>query len=80
MAEDALSPLAGGGKSGGYRVIVYFKSEYRSFFVYGYAKSDMGNIRPTDLRGFKEAAKIDLGLTEVELELRIRRGAFKEIF
>ncbi|MDR0684329.1 MAG: type II toxin-antitoxin system RelE/ParE family toxin, partial [Spirochaetaceae bacterium] len=48
---------AGGGKSGGYRVIVYFKSEYRSFFVYGYAKSDRENINKNELKYFKNAAK-----------------------
>jgi hypothetical protein len=70
----------GSGKSGGYRVIVYFKSGHRTFFVYGFAKSDRENIRPADLKGFKEAAKIDLGLTDEQLEMRLRAGAFKEIF
>jgi hypothetical protein len=34
----------GAGKSGGYRVIVFFKSSERAVFVYGFAKSDRGNI------------------------------------
>jgi hypothetical protein len=71
---------AGSGKSGGYRVIVYFKSGHRTFFVYGFAKSDIENVGPADLKGFKEAAKIDLGLTDEQLEIRLKNGAFKEIF
>jgi hypothetical protein len=30
---------SGEGKSGGYRVIVFFKSKERLFYVYGFAKS-----------------------------------------
>jgi hypothetical protein len=40
---------SGGGKSGGYRVIVYFKSGHRTFFVYGFAKSE----REYQPRGFE---------------------------
>ena len=35
---------SGEGKSGGYRVIVFFRSEERTFFEYGFAKSDRDNI------------------------------------
>ncbi|MDR1468350.1 MAG: type II toxin-antitoxin system RelE/ParE family toxin [Spirochaetaceae bacterium] len=35
---------SGGGKPGGYRVVVFFKSGERAFFVYGFAKSDRNNI------------------------------------
>ena len=48
---------AGEGKSGGYRVIVFFRSEERTFFHYGFAKSDRGNIDQGELRGFKERAR-----------------------
>ena len=32
------------GKSGGYRVVVFFRSEERTFFVYGFAKANRRNI------------------------------------
>ena len=35
---------SGEGKAVGYRVIVFFKSEERTFFVYGFAKSDRGSL------------------------------------
>ena len=34
----------GEGKSGGYRVIVFFRSAERAFFYYGFPKSGMANI------------------------------------
>ena len=34
----------GEGKSGGYRVIVFFRSKERTIFVYGFPKSDRANI------------------------------------
>ncbi|MDR1863561.1 MAG: type II toxin-antitoxin system RelE/ParE family toxin, partial [Treponema sp.] len=40
----------GEGKSGGYRIIVYFKNEFRSFFVYGFEKSARADIDEGELR------------------------------
>ena len=70
----------GEGKAGGYRVIVYFRSEERTFFVYGFAKSDRDNIGQGELRGFKGDAKDDFSLTDEQIRDRIRKGTFIEIF
>jgi hypothetical protein len=40
---------SGEGKSGGYRTIVFFKSGFRAFFPYGFAKSDKENIADDEL-------------------------------
>ena len=45
------------GKAGGYRVIVFFRSGERTFFRYGFAKSDIGNISKKELKFMKQAAK-----------------------
>ena len=50
----------GEGKAGSYRVIVFFKSEERTFFVYGFAKSAIGNISDKQLKNFKKTAKVVL--------------------
>jgi hypothetical protein len=47
----------GEGKSGGFRVIVYFRSGERTFYVYGFAKAAMGNIDQGELRKFKENSR-----------------------
>ena len=44
----------GEGKSGGYRVIVFFRSEERTFFHYCFAKSASGNISKRELKEMKK--------------------------
>jgi hypothetical protein len=69
----------GEGKSGGYRVIVLFKSGDRSFFIYGFAKSDRDNIDQKEVRNFKEYAKDCLGLSDTALEEAVKKGKFIEL-
>jgi hypothetical protein len=47
----------GEGKSGGYRIIVFFRSGERTFYHYGFAKSDMGNITRRELDILKKRPK-----------------------
>ena len=69
----------GEGKSGGHRVIVYFRNEYRTFFSYGFSKNDKGNISEKELKAFKKDAKFRLSLTDEEIEARLRDGTLIEI-
>ena len=69
----------GEGKSGGYRVIVFFKSGERAFFVYGFEKSGMDNISRKELYFFKESARINLNLVDKQLEKRLKDGQWIEI-
>ncbi|MCL1993748.1 MAG: type II toxin-antitoxin system RelE/ParE family toxin, partial [Spirochaetes bacterium] len=73
-------PRHGGGKSGGFRVIVLFKSEERAFFVYGFAKSDKGNIKQDELRAFKHRAKDVFSMSEEQIKERTMRGTLTEVF
>ena len=70
---------SGKGKSGGYRVIVLFRSGEKTFYVYGFAKSDMANISEKALKAYKEAAKEYFSLTAEQLEERIKRGRLIEL-
>jgi hypothetical protein len=70
---------SGEGKSGGYRVIVFFKSGKRTFYVYGFAKSARANISEKDLKRFKEMAKENMGMTDEQLKNRIKAGHWNEI-
>ena len=69
----------GEGKSGGYRVIVFFRSEERTFYVYGFVKSAMSNIDEKQLRDFKRTAKAVLALTEKQLDKILKTGKYLEI-
>jgi len=69
----------GEGKSGGYRVIMIFKREQRLFFVYGFAKSDRGNISRKEKKYLKEQAKDYLTLSEEVIDRAVKTGSFIEI-
>jgi hypothetical protein len=71
---------AGEGKSGGYRVIVYFRNKFRTFFVYGFAKSDRSNIDEKELRAFKSDAKDQFALTDEQIAARLKNGTLFEVF
>ena len=69
----------GEGKSGGYRIIVYFKNKFRTFFVYGFTKSDRDNIDEGELKAFKIDAKEDFDLTDEQIEAWLKRGTLIEV-
>ena len=69
----------GEGKSGGYRVIVFFRSEERTFYEYGFAKSDKANISRKELKLLKETAKKYFSMTPDQLRERIEWGKFVEL-
>jgi len=70
----------GEGKSGGYRVIVFFRSEERTFFHYGFAKSDRDNISKRELKVFKEKAKDVLSFTDEEIRDLLKKRIYIEVF
>ena len=53
-----------GGRSGGFRTIMLFRSGALAFFVYGFAKNDRQNPRPDELVTFRLLADEYLALTE----------------
>ena len=69
----------GEGKSGGYRVVVYFRNKFRTFFVYGFTKSDRDNIDEKELRAFKVDAKDQFALTEEQIKVRLENGTLIEV-
>ena len=69
----------GEGKSGGYRVIVFFKSEERTFYQYAFPKSSRGNINQGELRFYKKMAKTKLAMSDRELADAVNTGELIEI-
>jgi hypothetical protein len=69
----------GEGKSGGYRVIVFFRSEDKTFYQYAYPKSSRGNISQGELRFYKKMAKTRFAMSDRELAVAINAGEFIEI-
>ena len=46
----------GKGRSSGYRSLILFRRADRSIFVYGFAKNEIDNINPRQLKAFIELA------------------------
>jgi hypothetical protein len=69
----------GEGKSGGYRVIVFFNSEERTFYQYEFSKSDRGNVDQKELRLYKKIAKTKFAISEKELTDAVNAGKLIEI-
>ncbi|GBU29684.1 hypothetical protein R84B8_03257 [Treponema sp. R8-4-B8] len=64
---------------GGHCIIVYFRNEYRTFFVYSFSKNDRSNISDKELKAFKDDAKEDFELTDTEIRAWLNRGTLIEI-
>ena len=69
----------GEGKSKGYRSIVLYRKGDNAFFVYGFPKSDLGNIRDDEQEQFKKAAKSILALSDGQIRQLIENGQFEEV-
>jgi len=69
----------GEGKSKGYRSIVLYRKGDKAFFVYGFPKSDLGNIRGDEEEQFKKAAKLILALSDDQIRQLIENGQFEEV-
>jgi hypothetical protein len=69
----------GESKSKGYRSIVLYRKGDKAFFVYGFPKSDLGNIRDDEQEQFKKAAKSILALSDVQIRQLIENGQFEEV-
>ena len=69
----------GGGRSKRYRSIVLYRKEDKAFFVFGFPKSELGNIREDEEIQFKKMAKQVLALTDEHLQRLIENGQFEEV-
>ncbi|MGC4024393.1 MAG: type II toxin-antitoxin system RelE/ParE family toxin [Mesorhizobium sp.] len=69
----------GGGKSGGFRTIVVFRTGDHSFFVHGFAKNDKANVSAKELKALKQLADVLLGFSNEELRAAQAAGELIEV-
>ncbi len=67
------------GRSGGFRTILFFRSQERAFFVFGFAKNDMDNISDDDLKILKRAAQETLALADHEIDTLLKTENLIEV-
>lgn len=69
----------GAGKSGGFRTLVFFRTQQRAVFAFGFAKSDMANLDDADEAYLRKAAKLVLGFTDEQMDAEIAAARMLEV-
>lgn len=69
----------GQGRSGGYRMIVPYRSGTRAIFAFGYAKSRKDDLEPDELEAYRELVKAYLALTERAIDKHVADGILAEV-
>lgn len=69
----------GAGKSGGYRAIIVFRSGYRAFMVFGFAKSRRESLEHDEEEVYKDIGQELLSATDIELGQLITTGYLTEV-
>ena len=69
----------GQGRSGGYRTVVAYRSGDKAVFLFGFAKSERGNISAADEQDLADFGALLLGLSAAEIRVAIEGGELTEI-
>lgn len=67
------------GKSGGYRSIIYYRQNDRSFFVYGFSKNDRDDIVCDEEKEFKRQAKMIFSLNDEQVLRLLENRTYREV-
>ena len=69
----------GGGKSGGYRSLIAYRSEENCVFMFCFAKSDKGNLNINEVVQYKSASEIYLGFSDIGIAVALKKGELVEV-
>ena len=69
----------GQGRSGGYRLLIAYRSGKRAVFLYGFPKSERDNIQTDELETLKEIGAAWLEAKKERLEYAIKEGILREV-
>ena len=69
----------GQGRSGGFRTLLAYRTQTRSVFVYGFAKSERSNIEPDEQVFWRKVAAGYLALSEDAVEAAITSDELLEV-
>ena len=69
----------GGGRRGGYRVLIAHQSGRRAVLLYGFAKNERDSIDPSELADLKKLTQRLITLSEQEIALALRANELKEL-
>jgi len=69
----------GQGRSGGFRMIVAYRTEDKAFFLYSFAKNDLDTIEDDELQTLRDLASDMLTRNDTILERAKEEGELQEI-
>lgn len=69
----------GGGKSGGFRTLIAYRSGRHAVFIYGFAKSARGNVKPDELADLRDAASEMVAWSDAEIAGHLRADRLQEV-
>ena len=69
----------GQGRSGGFRMIVAYRTDDRAFFLYGFAKNERENIEDSELQTLRDIAAELLAHDDTALDAAVGMGKLQEI-
>ena len=70
---------AGQGRSGGYRMLVAYRTGHRAVFLYGFAKRERENIEADELLTLREIGAAWLAADPRSITQAIKEGALQEV-
>jgi hypothetical protein len=69
----------GGGRSGGTRTVIAYRSGRRSVFLYGFAKNERDNIDDGELDALKRLAELYLSYSDAQIATAIKQMELTEV-
>ena len=70
---------AGGGRSGGYRMLIAYRTEHRAVFLYGFAKSERENVSDDELLSLRAIAAGFLDADDERIAFAVEDGTLQEV-
>jgi hypothetical protein len=69
----------GGGRSGGYRTIVFLKEGDKAVFLHIFEKSQQANLSKLEAEAYRDFARVLAALDDAAFAAAVERGNWKEI-
>jgi hypothetical protein len=70
----------GQGRSGGYRMMIAYRTEDRAFFLLGFPKNERENVSPDELAALRKLAEVWLHTSDARIADSIHEGILHEVF
>lgn len=70
---------SGKGRSSGYRILIFYQIQNRSYCVAGFAKNRQENLSDTEFAALKALSKVYQQLKDEDIELLLRQNRLIEI-